>query len=211
MAVNVRGTFLCCTRGSTHMPNGGSIVNVASTTALTGSQGFLHYVASKGAVISMTRALAYELGRATDPRQLRRPPASRSHRRFCRARSLRPNPNPARAGDGAGRSARHVLLPARRRFRSSSPPRPIVVDGGRSRTDLDDTTSSTPRRMAGLVQSGEVHPRELVDAGDRADRAARSAAQRHGPPPIRAGPRRRRAGRPISPFRGVPFLFKDYR
>jgi 3-oxoacyl-[acyl-carrier protein] reductase len=41
---------------------GGSIVNVASETAFTGSHGFVHYVASKGAVISMTRALANELG-----------------------------------------------------------------------------------------------------------------------------------------------------
>jgi NAD(P)-dependent dehydrogenase (short-subunit alcohol dehydrogenase family) len=41
---------------------GGSIVNVASETAFSGSHGFVHYVASKGAVVSMTRALANELG-----------------------------------------------------------------------------------------------------------------------------------------------------
>ena len=45
-----------------HMNDGGSIVNVASETAFTGSQGFVHYVASKGAVVSLTRALANELG-----------------------------------------------------------------------------------------------------------------------------------------------------
>lgn len=67
MAVNVRGTFLCAREASSHMPNGGSIVNVSSTTALNGSQGFLHYVASKGAVISMTKTLAFELG----PKQIR--------------------------------------------------------------------------------------------------------------------------------------------
>jgi NAD(P)-dependent dehydrogenase (short-subunit alcohol dehydrogenase family) len=67
MAVNVRGTFLCSREASKHMPNGGSIVNVSSTTALNGSQGFLHYVASKGAVISMTKTLAFELG----PQQIR--------------------------------------------------------------------------------------------------------------------------------------------
>jgi 3-oxoacyl-[acyl-carrier protein] reductase len=67
MAVNVRGTFLCAREASKHMPHGGSIVNVASTTALNGSQGFLHYVASKGAVISMTKTLAFELG----PKQIR--------------------------------------------------------------------------------------------------------------------------------------------
>ena len=32
MAVNVRGTFLCAREASKHMPDGGSIVNIASTT-----------------------------------------------------------------------------------------------------------------------------------------------------------------------------------
>ena len=62
-AVNVRGSFLCARAAAQAMgERGGSIVNVASETALTGSHGFVHYVASKGAVISMTRALANELG-----------------------------------------------------------------------------------------------------------------------------------------------------
>jgi 3-oxoacyl-[acyl-carrier protein] reductase len=62
-AVNVRGSFLCARAAARVMgERGGSIVNVASETALTGSHGFVHYVASKGAVISMTRALANELG-----------------------------------------------------------------------------------------------------------------------------------------------------
>jgi NAD(P)-dependent dehydrogenase (short-subunit alcohol dehydrogenase family) len=63
-AVNVRGSFLCARAAAQAMgERGGSIVNVASETAITGSHGFVHYVASKGAVISMTRALANELGR----------------------------------------------------------------------------------------------------------------------------------------------------
>jgi 3-oxoacyl-[acyl-carrier protein] reductase len=67
-AVNVRGSFLCARAAAAAMgERGGSIVNVASETALTGSHGFVHYVASKGAVISMTRALANELG----PRRVR--------------------------------------------------------------------------------------------------------------------------------------------
>jgi NAD(P)-dependent dehydrogenase (short-subunit alcohol dehydrogenase family) len=62
-AVNVRGSFLCAKAAARTMGSGGgSIVNIASETALTGSHGFVHYVASKGAVISMTRALANELG-----------------------------------------------------------------------------------------------------------------------------------------------------
>jgi NAD(P)-dependent dehydrogenase (short-subunit alcohol dehydrogenase family) len=62
-AVNVRGSFLCARAAAAAMGDGGgSVVNVASETALTGSHGFVHYVASKGAVMSMTRALANELG-----------------------------------------------------------------------------------------------------------------------------------------------------
>ena len=64
-AVNVRGSFLCARAAAAAMGDGGgSIVNVASETALTGSHGFVHYVASKGAVMAMTRALANELGPA---------------------------------------------------------------------------------------------------------------------------------------------------
>jgi 3-oxoacyl-[acyl-carrier protein] reductase len=63
-AVNVRGSFLCARAAAAAMGDrGGSIVNVASETAVTGSHGFVHYVASKGAVISLTRALANELGK----------------------------------------------------------------------------------------------------------------------------------------------------
>jgi NAD(P)-dependent dehydrogenase (short-subunit alcohol dehydrogenase family) len=62
-AVNVKGSFLCARAALRSMgERGGSIVNVASETAFTGSHGFVHYVASKGAVISMTRALANEFG-----------------------------------------------------------------------------------------------------------------------------------------------------
>jgi len=60
--VNVKGTFLCARAAARRMGAGGSIVNVASQTAFTGSNGFAHYVASKGAVVSLTRALANELG-----------------------------------------------------------------------------------------------------------------------------------------------------
>jgi len=62
LAVNVTGTFLCIRAAVPRMPHGGAIVNLASETAFTGSYGFVHYVASKGAVVSMTRALSRELG-----------------------------------------------------------------------------------------------------------------------------------------------------
>jgi NAD(P)-dependent dehydrogenase (short-subunit alcohol dehydrogenase family) len=68
LAVNITGTFLCARAAAASMGDrGGSIVNVASETAFTGSHGFAHYVASKGAVISLTRALANEMG----PRNIR--------------------------------------------------------------------------------------------------------------------------------------------
>ena len=62
--VNTIGTFLCCRSVSAPMraQKYGRIINVASGTAFKGAPFLMHYVASKGAVISMTRALARELG-----------------------------------------------------------------------------------------------------------------------------------------------------
>ena len=42
--------------------NGGSIVNIASVTAVLGSPGQVAYSATKGAIIALTKALAKELG-----------------------------------------------------------------------------------------------------------------------------------------------------
>jgi len=64
MRVNVRGTWLV-TKELTPLfgeDKQGRIVNVASDTALWGAPNLLAYVASKGAVIAMTRSLARELG-----------------------------------------------------------------------------------------------------------------------------------------------------
>lgn len=65
MRINVRGTWLM-TKAFAPMlrasAKGGRIVNLASDTALWGAPRLLHYVASKGAVISMTRSLSRELG-----------------------------------------------------------------------------------------------------------------------------------------------------
>ena len=64
MAVNVKGTWLACRAVAPYLraAGHGKIVNIASDVALWGGDLFLHYVASKGAVVSMTRALARELG-----------------------------------------------------------------------------------------------------------------------------------------------------
>ncbi|MBK7657214.1 MAG: SDR family oxidoreductase [Betaproteobacteria bacterium] len=64
MQVNVRGTWLATVAIQKHLTasQSGRIVNIASDTALWGAPKLLAYVASKGAVISMTRSMARELG-----------------------------------------------------------------------------------------------------------------------------------------------------
>jgi 3-oxoacyl-[acyl-carrier protein] reductase len=63
-AVNVRGAWLCAAAVAPAMraQRHGKIVNVSSMTVPTAPPGFAHYVASKAAVIGLTRALARELG-----------------------------------------------------------------------------------------------------------------------------------------------------
>jgi NAD(P)-dependent dehydrogenase (short-subunit alcohol dehydrogenase family) len=64
MDVNVRGTWLMTMAALPHLRRSGAgrVVNIASDTALWGAPKLLAYVASKGAVIAMTRSLARELG-----------------------------------------------------------------------------------------------------------------------------------------------------
>lgn len=64
MAVNVKGIFLCCKAVLPYMKKqgGGRIINIASTVAFSGIPDFMHYTTSKGAVVTMTRALARALG-----------------------------------------------------------------------------------------------------------------------------------------------------
>ncbi|MGQ0654676.1 MAG: SDR family NAD(P)-dependent oxidoreductase [Betaproteobacteria bacterium] len=64
MEINIMGVALCCKAVSPQMrkQGRGRIVNIASGAPLKGVPLFLHYVASKGAVIAMTRGLARELG-----------------------------------------------------------------------------------------------------------------------------------------------------
>lgn len=62
--INVKGTWMV-TKAAAELLRAakpGRVVNLASDTALWGGDLFLHYVASKGAIISMTRGLARELG-----------------------------------------------------------------------------------------------------------------------------------------------------
>lgn len=58
--VNTRGTFLVSQACARHM-SGGAIVNLASKSAFQPTAGLTHYATSKGAVVSLTQALAVEL------------------------------------------------------------------------------------------------------------------------------------------------------
>jgi NAD(P)-dependent dehydrogenase (short-subunit alcohol dehydrogenase family) len=61
-AVNARGTFLCCKHAIPGMieRGGGAIVNMGSVSALVGLRNRAAYCAAKGAVVSLTRALAID-------------------------------------------------------------------------------------------------------------------------------------------------------
>lgn len=58
--VNVVGTFIPAQEAARRMTRGGRIVTISSRGALGGTR-FAHYVASKAAVIGLTRAMAMEL------------------------------------------------------------------------------------------------------------------------------------------------------
>ncbi|MFF1716070.1 SDR family oxidoreductase [Streptomyces sp. NPDC058268] len=62
MAVNARGPWLVAKALHPLFRSPGRIVNIASDAALYGSPRLAHYIASKGAVIALTRAMARELG-----------------------------------------------------------------------------------------------------------------------------------------------------
>jgi NAD(P)-dependent dehydrogenase (short-subunit alcohol dehydrogenase family) len=64
MAVNTRGVFECVKGVVPVMRKQkyGKIINIASGTLFKGTTHLLHYVASKGAVVAMTRVMARELG-----------------------------------------------------------------------------------------------------------------------------------------------------
>jgi len=64
LAVNLKAYFLCARACHASMKERGNgrIVNVSSITFLIGFEMLLDYVASKGGVIGLTRALAHEVG-----------------------------------------------------------------------------------------------------------------------------------------------------
>jgi 3-oxoacyl-[acyl-carrier protein] reductase len=64
LEVNIKGTFLMTKAVIPYMKkqNKGNIIFIASTTAFTGAAVFLHYSASKAAVVNMARTMAKALG-----------------------------------------------------------------------------------------------------------------------------------------------------
>lgn len=63
MAVNLKGPWLMVRAVSPHLPAGARVINLSSATVYSGSENWVHYVASKGGVIALTRVMAKELGR----------------------------------------------------------------------------------------------------------------------------------------------------
>ena len=126
MDVNVASMFLTCRAVVPAMreQGGGKIVNISSGTPFRGVPFLLHYVTSKGAIVAFTRALAKELGKDGDPRQLRRarlhddrgrPGASGSGGEAARRIRRRPD-DPARPGARGRRRRRRLPLHAGRRL-----------------------------------------------------------------------------------------------
>ena len=63
MAVNAGGPFRCIRAVFPYMKEkGGKIINIASAIIFEGVPGVPHYVASKGAVMALSRCMAKELG-----------------------------------------------------------------------------------------------------------------------------------------------------
>lgn len=110
-AVNTRGAWLVARALAPRLvaARSGRIVNVASDAALYGNPRLAHYVASKGALIALTRAMARDLGPhgvtvnavapgLTESPSARHVPAHR-HELYARNRALA---RPQRPGDVAG-------------------------------------------------------------------------------------------------------------
>jgi NAD(P)-dependent dehydrogenase (short-subunit alcohol dehydrogenase family) len=107
--INVLGVALCCRAVTPQMrrQKSGRIINIASGAPLKGVPYFLHYIASKGAVIAMTRGLARELGRdgitvnaiapglTVSEATSGRPEHLRNHAETVRSRAIQRDEHPA--------------------------------------------------------------------------------------------------------------------
>ncbi len=62
LAVNIRGPVVVAQAVLPHLPQGGRIINIASELAFLGRERASAYAATKGAIVSLTRSWARELG-----------------------------------------------------------------------------------------------------------------------------------------------------
>ena len=169
MAVNLRGTFLCCRAVFPAMKaqQRGKIVNISSSRFFEGTPNRLHYTTSKAGVVGFTRALAREVGEfgitvnAVAPGHDRqRHPGVVDLGQLPRRALVRPR---HRSGAGAGRPGRRGDVPvlAGERFHD----RPDAA--GRRRQDdalmAPDARHSTERwtavaRRSRAVSSSKPEP-----------------------------------------------------
>lgn len=63
MNVNLKGPWMVARAASRYLTEGARIINLSSATVYSGSEQWMHYVASKGGVVALTRVMAKELGR----------------------------------------------------------------------------------------------------------------------------------------------------
>lgn len=63
MNVNLKGPWLVTRAASPYLRDGARVINLSSATIFSGSENWMHYVASKGGVVALTRVMAKELGR----------------------------------------------------------------------------------------------------------------------------------------------------
>jgi len=63
--VNLKGVFLCCSAALPSMISNkwGRIINISSTSGISGGTSGIHYAATKGGVIALSKALAMEVAR----------------------------------------------------------------------------------------------------------------------------------------------------
>jgi NAD(P)-dependent dehydrogenase (short-subunit alcohol dehydrogenase family) len=64
IAVNLKGAFLCCRAVFPYMraQGAGKIINITSAQFFHPKTTYAHYIASKGGIVGLTRALAKEMG-----------------------------------------------------------------------------------------------------------------------------------------------------
>ena len=126
LAINLTGTFTCMQLAVADMmaAGWGRIVTISSSSAQSGAPHMAHYVASKGGVIGLTKALARELAGPGHHRQ-HHPSDHRRHAHGQKGGGGGEGGQPRRDGEDGpdrasgdvGRHRRHLRLPVLRRRR----------------------------------------------------------------------------------------------